>query len=884
MALNTEHCAAFLRKSIDDYYHYNPDTLMPLLMLTLASRGNLSIENDPGKGTVFASLDIEKVLEYEWVKLNPKLKKHLKKSRAEGVKVISAVGDIPVDIKDIYDTFHLYDTKTVVQEYHHRKGILVHHTSNLESDKAQRQYATLLLAEELAEAPRDWLQRSFLVIANSILVKSGIQPKRPRIRVAQALCALLDYDGKGVVYNPFAGCALAGAMIGAGKNLYADGDENDKLLAVARLLCHGSGQKGFNIEQRDSTMWLKGADADYVLSTYLGYLGGKAAFDFCLGQCLDHFKDSGKYAGIAAPKDIFEKRSEEMDEALDRDWVDTIVLLPFGEVAVLIDAAKAPDRKKKVRFYNMTHPMIGRRPVSSVIGDDNYAEILRLSDVRKKGYLKSLVTPEIDCQDGCEIITLGDIYEKVPRQTWSLARVCEDEKVLARIDRSQKYEEWSLAWMQGIKKEPIVRLFAPAYKMTEDCLIVNSKGNLEPRLFDADDGNAFFQDGFAFKKKFFFEDVDYDWLVHELCKTYVQRQLHPYGMDEMVPEAITEDQVLSLKLNRPLSSDDDLPDDEEPGQDSNADRLENGTSLKGENTVYTIHQFLGHGYFGYTYRAGARNLVTGEVKEVVLKEFYPWCHYHREGRKACLNDPGDTVFAEENSNKFIEEAKIMHRLGLTPDSHIVPAYEYFHSEDSDTFYYVMPFYDDGSLDDLLNSDFTFSEDMLIKHVVIPMCKALDIAHRHKVLHLDIKPENILVDEQGDAVLIDFGVARQYDDDNNIINREGLMSSSIFAPPELKTWGSMVHFGEQPDIYGLAATLYYLATDCETPHPIMDLSEQDLDIRENFEKYHFSSQFADAIVKGLQFSASSRPKNAQAFLNLFPGCEDIKLAVHESARV
>ena len=87
---------------------------------------------------------------------------------------------------------------------------------------------------------------------------------------------------------------------------------------------------------------------------------------------------------------------------------------------------------------------------------------------------------------------------------------------------------------------------------------------------------------------------------------------------------------------------------------------------------------------------------------------------------------------------------------------------------------------------------------------------------------------------------------------------------------------MVRFGEQPDIYGLAATLYYLATEREDPHSVMDLSEQDLDLRENLDMYGFSKQFADAIVAGLQHSATSRPKNAQAFLNLFPGCEKMKL--------
>jgi serine/threonine protein kinase len=166
--------------------------------------------------------------------------------------------------------------------------------------------------------------------------------------------------------------------------------------------------------------------------------------------------------------------------------------------------------------------------------------------------------------------------------------------------------------------------------------------------------------------------------------------------------------------------------------------------------------------------------------------------------------------------------------------------------------------------------------MLIQHVVIPMCKALHIAHRNRVLHLDIKPENILIDDKGDAVLIDFGVAKRYDEHNRIINREGMTSRSMFASPELQAPGGMVRFGEEPDLFGLAATVYYLATEGEKPHPIMDLSEQDEDIRFSLDMYGFSEKFADAIVAGLQFSASSRPDDAQAFLNMFPGCERMKL--------
>lgn len=876
--------AEYLRNSINDYYQYNPDTLMPLLMLALATQGKLSLGTGSDCGTTFASIDIDEVSAYEWVKLNPALKKRLKEAKSEGASAISVVGDIPAELADIYETFHHYDTVTVVQEYHHRKGILVQHSSNSASEKAQRQYATILFAEELLCAPQEWLQDCFLSIANNLLVHSGIQPGRPRIRVAQALCTLLDYDGEGVVYNPFAGCAIAAAMVGAGENLVADGDKNDKLLASARLLCYGTGQRGFDIAQRDSLEWIQGRKADYVMSTFLGYPGGKSAFDICLSHCLEDFSESGKFAGIAAPRDIFEKRSEEMKEALNRDWVDTIVLLPFGEVAVLIDAAKPAVMKNKVRFFNLTHPMLSRRPLSDVLEDDDFAEILKLSDVKKKGYLKSLVTPEIEVQDGCEIISLGDIYEKMPRQTWSLAKVPEDEQVLATIDRTQKYDEWKRAWMQGIEKESIVSLFSPAYKLDQDCLIVNSKGNLEPRLFDPGYGFAFFQDGFAFKRKDFFEELDFDWLIHELNKPYVERQLHPYGFDEMLPESVSEDQILALKLNRPIQEDEDSEDDiyvdseEKFKQERKRNSLPEGSRISYENVEYTIHRYLGAGNFGLAYTALARNLTSGEGKEIVLKELCPYKTLYRDGLKAKIVDsPAFDINVERK--KFFDEYSILNKLGKNRDNHIVPSIDFFDCPDTDTLFYTMPFYKDGSLKDLQNSGFAFSEDILLKHVVIPMCKALHYAHKNRVLHLDIKPENILVDELGDAALTDFGVAKQYDNNGVVINREGKHGRSPeFAAPEVRhvsDEGTMIRFAPQPDIYSLAATIYRLATGGDA-HPVVFNSDQDEDMRFYLNMYGYSPRFIDAIIAGLQDSAGSRPSSDQAFLNLFPGCEDIKL--------
>lgn len=853
-----------LNDAIDNYYSYNPDTLMPLLMTALATQGKLQLGYSHSEGTtVLCEINPKEVINYEWVQLNPTLRKKIKEHIAAEDGAICVEGFINESLIDIYNIFHHYDTFTVEEEYHHRIGVLYHHSSNKASEQAHRQYATICLAEALLATPTDWLKNNFLEISNSMLVKSGLQPKRPRLDVAYTLKALLKYDGRGTVYNPFAGCAIAAAVLEAGNNMYADGNENDKLFAVARLLNYGMGGSNEHYAQRDSTKWNYSCRFDYIMSTYRGYIKGRSAFDFCLSKCFETLSENGKFAGIASPKDIFEEQSENFKEALKRDWVETIVLLPFGEVAVLVNTQKEKALKSKVRFFNLNHLMHRNNPIHKVIQNDLYAEILRVSDIKKKGYLRSLITIELGERDGHEIITLGSIVKKLKKQTFSLNRIREDERVLASIDRNVRYNAFT-PWMNGIVKKRISSLFAPAYHMTCDCLITNNRGKLEPRLFDADCGSAYFQDGYAFELC----DPDFRWVILELNQEYVLRQLHPYGMDEMIPEAMTEEQILNLKLYKEIE-DIDIPDSE-------PDHLPCGYELTGNKSVYTIHRFLGNGSFGYAYSALAKNLATGEDKEVVLKEFYPHGDFHREGDdlKAVVNE--DTNFdIDAEREKFCEEAEIMRKLGNTPDSHIVPTEELFESEKTGTLYYVMPFYHAGSLDDLQKSCTAFTEELLINNIAKPLCQALHTAHNSKVLHLDIKPENILVDDNGFATLTDFGVAKQYDEGGSIINRKGVHGTSVFAAPEMRTKGAMIKFGCEPDIFGLAATLYNLATQ-STPHPIEYNSDEDEDLRFFMKHKNMSDAFIDAVIAGLQAAAPARPRNAQEFLNMFPGCEEIKL--------
>ena len=226
----------------------------------------------------------------------------------------------------------------------------------------------------------------------------------------------------------------------------------------------------------------------------------------------------------------------------------------------------------------------------------------------------------------------------------------------------------------------------------------------------------------------------------------------------------------------------------------------------------------------------------------------------------------------EYKDLFRSEPNFILSMANIPDNHVTEVKSIFESDVTETAYYVMKYYEGASLKDMIISNMVpASEKLIIEKIVIPLCKALHAMHSHYILHLDIKPENVVIDENGEAVLIDFGVAQQYDRDGKLISIRGVHSSSSYSAPE-NCDGQMRYFGPQADIYGAAATLYALVIGGMRPATIESMQDE-LVARENM---NCSEGMKKAIAEGLSHYANDRPANAQLFLNLFPGCENIKL--------
>ena len=218
---------------------------------------------------------------------------------------------------------------------------------------------------------------------------------------------------------------------------------------------------------------------------------------------------------------------------------------------------------------------------------------------------------------------------------------------------------------------------------------------------------------------------------------------------------------------------------------------------------------------------------------------------------------------------FRSEPDFILSMADIPDNHVTEVREQFFSEEIGTSFYVMKYYAGQSLKDMIESGrVPSSETLIIEKIVYPLCKALKVMHSHNILHLDIKPENVVIDEKGEAVLIDFGVAHLYDREGNLLSARETHSGSQYSAPENKD-GMMKHFDPQADIYGLAGTLFSLMSRSESS-PIID-NEDDLSYFG--EGLNCSGQMASAIMEGLYRFPTDRPADAAAFLRNFPGCEN-----------
>lgn len=286
--------------------------------------------------------------------------------------------------------------------------------------------------------------------------------------------------------------------------------------------------------------------------------------------------------------------------------------------------------------------------------------------------------------------------------------------------------------------------------------------------------------------------------------------------------------------------------------------LKKGTLLQGGK--YKIEKVLGQGGFGITYLATQINL----NRNVAIKEFFmkDMC-CREEDTNQVYYISSDRNFVDNFKNKFIKEAQTISSLN---HRNIIRIHDTF--EENGTAYYAMEYIDGCSISDILKQQGKLQEDVAIQYIK-EVAEALNYIHSKHINHLDIKPSNIMVRQvDNSVVLIDFGVAKQYD----LLTDEGTTSTPVgvshgYSPLEQYSDGGVQNFSPQSDIYALGATLYTMVVGEKPPHAVSISQNGSPNIPNTI-----SPNIRNAITAAMKLKRSERPQSVSSFVNILNGLD------------
>ena len=300
--------------------------------------------------------------------------------------------------------------------------------------------------------------------------------------------------------------------------------------------------------------------------------------------------------------------------------------------------------------------------------------------------------------------------------------------------------------------------------------------------------------------------------------------------------------------------------------------LPEGTVLKG---TYRVVRFIGSGGFGCTYEA----IQLGLDERVAVKEFFVRDFCNRDGATAhvTVGTESKRPLVEKLMRKFVSEAKTLSRIR---HSGIVRVRDVF--SENGTVYYVMDYVGGGSLADLISSRGRLGESEALGYIR-QISAALVYVHTRNILHLDIKPGNIMIDEGGKAVLIDFGAAKQYDEEKGE-NTSTLMGKTRGYAPLEQMDNNVSTFQPATDIYALGATLYKMLTGV-TPPSSSELASEEETLAPL--PAYISAPTRDAVAAAMRLSRKKRPQTVAEFLAILDapeaGPEDDKTEIDDPQR-
>ena len=284
-------------------------------------------------------------------------------------------------------------------------------------------------------------------------------------------------------------------------------------------------------------------------------------------------------------------------------------------------------------------------------------------------------------------------------------------------------------------------------------------------------------------------------------------------------------------------------------EEVNIMELQSGTNLC--DGKYTIEAKIGEGGFGITYKA----IQNGLNRVVCIKEYFPAGKCTRATKKNTVFVQGtsEQVF-EKYRQAFVREAKM---LATLHHPNIVEVLDVF--DENNTSYMVMTFVKGKSLQQIVEVRGKLPYPETVNYIA-QITNAVGYIHDHHILHRDIKPDNIMITADFKAILIDFGSAREFEQDKTQVHTS--MLTHGYAPTEQYTANSRK--GSYTDIYAIGATFYFVLTGQVPMESAARLTEQMPSPKELVPE--IPEEANRTILKAMQLKAENRHQTVHEFMD------------------
>ncbi len=274
---------------------------------------------------------------------------------------------------------------------------------------------------------------------------------------------------------------------------------------------------------------------------------------------------------------------------------------------------------------------------------------------------------------------------------------------------------------------------------------------------------------------------------------------------------------------------------------------------------YLVGRVIGEGSFGITYIG--RDLLLGII--IAIKEYFPLSYGSRDVRKE-----EEAIYIYQDNGKkglehFYKEAKLLSQFHMLDG--IVTVRDFFYA--NETAYIVMDYIKGITLKEYVKKNGAVEGKEALA-MMEPVIRSLYIIHQADIIHRDISPDNLLLTEQKELVLVDFGSARV--EDSAMTQSMTVMFKRGYTPKE--QYLRRGKLGAWSDIYSLCATMYFMLTGIVPNEAIERMLQDTIVPLSKMSSVSLAQKQKSAIMQGMHVEPEER---WQSMLELYDALYDKK---------